>query len=124
MKQITSPKGFTLIEVLVALVLLAVALTAVIKTTSENTINTGHLRDKYFASIIAANKLAEIQTAKSWPGIGLSNGTTEMAKQSWQWDLKVEATPDSRLRKLLLSVSLEQEKDNTLHRLISYIGQP
>jgi len=116
--------GFTLIEVLVALVLLAVALTAVIKTTSENTINTGHLRNKYFASIVASNKLAELQSASIWPGTGNSNGTAELAKQTWLWRLKVDSTPDSRLRKVLISVAPEDNKDNILYRLTSYLGQP
>lgn len=116
--------GFTLLEVLVALVLLAVALSAIMKTASENTINTAHLRDKYFASIVASNKLAELQIAKTWPGVGLSNGRTELAKQKWQWKLKVEGTPDDRLRKIILTVALEQYEDNSLYRLTSYIGKP
>lgn len=117
-------KGFTLIEVLVALVLLAVALSAVIKTATENTINTSRLRDKFFASIVASNKLDELQIAKAWPGIGFSNGVTELAKRKWQWSLNVQTTPDSGLRKLIVSVALEQEKDNTIYRLTSYVSKP
>jgi len=117
-------KGFTLLEVLVALVLLAVALSAIIKTSSENTLNTATLRNKYLASIVAGNKLAELQVAKTWPGIGFSNGNAELAQQKWEWNLKVEGTPDDRLRKLILTVALEQDKEHTLYRLISYLGKP
>ena len=124
MNRIRVTKGFTLLEVLVALVLLAVALSAIIKTASENTLNTAHLRNKYFASIVASNKLAELQIAKTWPGTGFSNGRTELAKQKWQWNVKVENTPDDRLRKIILTVALEQDNDNSLYRLTSYIGKP
>lgn len=124
MNRINTTRGFTLLEVLVALVLLAVALAAIIKTASENTINTAHLRNKYFASIVASNKLAELRVAKTWPGTGFSNGRTELAKQKWQWNVQVENTPDDRLRKLTLTVAHEQDKDNLLFRVTSYIGKP
>ncbi len=109
--------------VLVALVLLAVALTAMIKTASENTINTATIRNKYFASMVAMNKISELQIAKVWPSTGNSNGNTELARQRWHWQMKVENTPDSTLRKVIVKISLDENKEKTFYTLNGYIGQ-
>lgn len=123
MKHPDSQQGFTLIEVLVALVLLAIALSAMIKTASENTINTAYLRDKYLASIIASNKLNELHVLKAWPGIGRSNGYVEMVKQRWRWDMEIKTSPDSNIRRVILSVSLDQDEEKKLYTLNGYLGK-
>lgn len=119
----TSAKGFTLVEVLVALVLLAVALSAMIKTASETTVNTAVMRDKFFASLVATNKVNEIHIQKLWPATGNSNGSEEMGHQSWFWQMKVENTPEPALRKISVEISAEQNKDRILYSLTAYIGQ-
>ena len=123
MKRTPDADGFTLVEVLVALVILAVALSAMIKTASENTLNTAYLRDKYLAGLVAMNKIDELQAGKAWPSTGNSNGNAEMANQNWHWSMKVEATPDESLRKIMLKISPEQDRDRILYTLTSYIGQ-
>lgn len=123
MNRTSSNNGFTLVEVLVALVLLAVALSAMIKTASENIVNTATLRNKYLASLIASNKVNEIRAVHTLPKTGNSNGNIELAKQNWHWKIKVDNTPDSNLRKLTVDISLDQDKDKTLYTLTSYLGE-
>lgn len=123
MNQTNSNNGFTLIEVLVALVLLAIALTAMIKTASENTYNTAVLRDKYLASLVATNKINEIRASRALPKTGSTNGNIELAKQDWHWIIKVDNTADKSLRKLTIDVSLEHEKDRIIYQLTSYLGE-
>lgn len=123
MYRMTPVKGFTLVEVLVSLVLLAVALSAMIKTASENTVNTATIRNKYLASIIATNKISELQIAKTWPSTGKSNGNTELARQDWHWQMEIENTPDENLRKVILKISLEENKEKTFYTLNAYLGQ-
>lgn len=118
-----SAKGFTLVEVLVALVILAVALSAMIKTASENTVNTAKLRDKYFASLVATNKINEIRAARTLPKSGTSNGNVDMARQSWHWNIKVDKTPDESLRKLTVDISAEHDQDHIIYTLTSYLGE-
>ncbi len=122
MNQICNKNGFTLLEVLIALAILAISLTAMIKASSENTVNTAYMRDKYLASIVAANKMNELQLLQNWPGTGNSNGKTELGKYTWKWDIKIENTPDSRLRRVIIAISLD-EKDHTLYKLVGYLGQ-
>jgi general secretion pathway protein I len=118
-----SGKGFTLVEVLVALVLLAVALSAMIKTASENTVNTAYLRNKYLAGMVAMNKIDEMHASRAWPSTGKSNGKAELARQTWYWDMEIENTPDENLRKVELKISPEQDREKILYTLTGYIGQ-
>ena len=66
-------RGFTLLEVLVALAVVAIALGAGIKAAGSNIDNAAYLRDRTLAHWVAMNKLAEMETMKKFP----SPGTTE-----------------------------------------------
>jgi len=116
--------GFTLLEVMVALAILAIALTALMKSASENAVNTAYLRDKTFASIVAANKASEMFLAKVWPSTGNSNGIVEMANDKWQWNMTIENTEDALVRRMIISVNRVQDPKQTLYTLTSFIGQP
>lgn len=116
--------GFTLLEVMVALAILAIALTALMKSASENSVNTAYLRDKTFASIVAANKASEMFLAKVWPNTGNSNGIVEIANDKWQWNMTIEDTEDALVRRMIISVNRAEEPKKFLYTLTSFIGQP
>lgn len=63
-------RGFTLLEVLVALAILAIALGALIKAGSTNTANAVYLRDKTFAHWVALNTITEMQVRDGGEKIG------------------------------------------------------
>ncbi|HVJ29316.1 MAG TPA: type II secretion system minor pseudopilin GspI, partial [Gammaproteobacteria bacterium] len=73
--------GFTLIEVLVALAVIALGLTAVIKALGEYTYAANYMRQKTLASWIATNKLTEIAIAPTWPALGDYDEDVEFARQ-------------------------------------------
>lgn len=116
-------KGFTLIEVLVALAVLAIGLTTLVKVTSQNTIQTAYLKDKTLAQWVAVNKVNEIKLLPEWPNTGTSKGTEEMANQEWQWMMKVSTTPDKDIRRLDVDVKKNFTDDEPLVRFISFIGK-
>ena len=122
-KRSNHHSGFTLIEVLVALVLLAIGLSAMVKSASENTLNTAYLRDKYLASLVATNKLNEMRVLKTWPGIARTNGYIEMVNLRWRWDMEIKSTPDANLRRVILRVSLEQDEEKKLFTLNGYLSK-
>jgi len=109
--------GFTLIEVLAALAVLALALSAIIKATGENAVNAAYLRDKTLAHWVAMNRLAEIRLAGAWPDTGGSNGSEEMAGREWFWQLQVQATPNPDMRRLDIDVRYDDSGDES--RLVS-----
>ena len=79
--------GLTLIEVLIALVIIAIALTAIVKATSEDVENATYLQNKTMATWVADNAVAAIQlNIVNPPFIGQ---VTEMLGRQWYWDAEV-----------------------------------
>ncbi len=120
-------KGFTLLEVLVALAIVAFALTATIKVTGEAAANASYLQNKTLAHWVALNQLAELHVMQRWPSPGSrSTGEDEMAGQVWQWEREVIATDVADIRRVEISVSLGEERGEAtpLTTLTGYLSQP
>ncbi len=98
------PAGFTLLEVLVALVILAVALVALTRTAGLQTRHFDEVRQRALAGWVASNALAEVRLRPGIPEIGRSDGRARMAGRDWPWQLEVEATPARGIRHLRVSV--------------------
>ncbi len=116
--------GFTLIEVMVALVIVAVAIGALISAASGFTNNTGHLRDRTFARWAAANRLAEMRAMRTWPDIGKSEGDTEMARRTWHWRVTTQKVQDSSMRQVEIQIRLDPSHESALFTLTSFVGNP
>jgi general secretion pathway protein I len=117
-------RGFTLVEVMVALAIVAVALPALMFGLYQQLDATAYLRDKSQAQTVALNKLEEVRIlAKATGNLlrGRESGATELANRQWYW--WIESTPSQapEFYRMAISVGLnEQEPDNTLHTLIAF----
>jgi general secretion pathway protein I len=113
--------GFTLIELMVALTVLAIGMTAVLHTTSQ----AGHagifLKQKTIAHWVASNKAAELSINREWLEPGVTTGTETMAKQTWQWETEVRNTEVPELRLVIIRVSLDGEEKASL---TTFLGKP
>ena len=116
-------RGFTLLEVIVALAVLAIALAAVIEGITAYVGNTAYLRDRTLAHWVAMNKAAELQLQKAWPSAGSTRGSTLLADHEWFWTVVVFQTEDDDVRRADIEVS-ERDGGQALTKLITYIGQP
>jgi general secretion pathway protein I len=85
-------RGFTLVEVLVALAVVAIGMAAVMGalTSSANTVS--YLRDKTFAQWVALNQIATLRLSGQMTATGNSDGDTDYAGRSWHWRQEVTAT--------------------------------
>ncbi len=97
-------RGFTLIEVLVALAVLAIALSAAVMATGQYARGLGQRQDLVLARYVAANVIAETRLGERWPQLGERDGEVRMAGRSWRWRLRVSDTPDGDMRRLDASV--------------------
>ncbi len=105
--------GFTLIEILIALVVVSIALAAATTARTHATSNANHLRDKMLAHWVAENRLTEIRIAKEFPAIGSEQSDdVEMGKIDWQWKQTVEKTDDVNLRRITISVYRAESGDS------------
>ena len=115
--------GFTLLEVLVALTIVAVALGAIIRASGQSTGNLVYVRDKIVAAWVAENRIAEAMLADEWPPVGSQSGSEEMLGQEWNWDVQVSVTADPDLRRLDVSVSHAADEDSPLVTLSAFRGR-
>ncbi len=117
-------RGFTLLEVMVAMAVIAIGLGAIITEASRNINNASLLRDMTLAHWVATNKVVEIQVENEWPGAGTDTGDVEMAGRDWHWTVKIINTPDERVRRMDVEVRTDANSERPLASVISYIGDP
>lgn len=112
MMRITRQRAFTLLEVLVALSILAVGLTAAIISSIEITRNSTYLQDKTFAHWLAENILAERQLARNRGTTTptTSTGTSLFARQSWDWAVTTQASANPALRQITVQVTRGKQR--------------
>ncbi len=115
------PGGFTLIEVLVALAVLAIALAAVMQAMGQAIDVTASLRDRNEALWVAQNRYAEHQMRRDWPAADTTDGDTEMGGKKWFWREQVSTTPEPRLRRIEITVRRTSDSKNTLAKLVGYL---
>ncbi|HCB0511977.1 TPA: type II secretion system minor pseudopilin GspI [Klebsiella pneumoniae] len=75
--------GMTLIEVMVALVIFALAGLAVMQSTLQQTRQLGRMEEKILASWLADNQLVQLRLEKRWPALSWSETTVEAAGTRW-----------------------------------------
>lgn len=96
--------GFTLIEVVVALIVVSLGMLAVIETVGGTARNSGYLREKTIAHWVAMNKLTEVRLLPNAPGIDKSSDDVKMAGREWRWTMEVKQTPVESIRRIDISV--------------------
>ena len=117
-------RGFTLLEIMIALAVLAMGMGAVIVSASTTTSNLAYMKDKTLAHWVAMNKLTELQIDKNWPGVGVKTGDYEMASRDWRWEAKVSDTEDEDVRRVDINVFAQQGDKQSLAYVMGYLGRP
>ncbi len=103
-------RGFTLIEVLVALTILAITLGAGIKAAGALTINAQRLADVSTAQWCADNHLVSLKLAKQFPGIGDAEFSCEQLGRTFRGKLAVRPTPNPNFRRVDAQVLDESDQ--------------
>ena len=119
--------GFTLVEVMVALAVVAVALPALLLTLSQQLDGVRYLDDRAQAQWVAANRLAELRlilTAKGTLQSGTLSGTEELAGREWYWWSEgVEPQLPGFFRYEITVADNEAGRDTSLHTLDGYLAK-
>ncbi len=116
--------GFTLLEVMVALVIIAVTLGAMVESNTSSTRNAQHLKNKTIAMLVASNQLVSTRIGKKWPRVSQTTGDETIANQQWFWKQKVTATDDPLLRRIDIDVSLNNDRKFVLYHLTGFMAAP
>ena len=113
--------GFTLLEVLVALVIVGTALGASLRAIGSLTQNSSDLRASMMATWSAENRLAQIRLAREWPALGQHSFNCAQGELQLICEENVFATPNPFFRRVEVSVlEMPSAKDmqNTGRRII------
>jgi len=123
MNQRGTVSGFTLIEILVALAIVAIAMAAVQRSFAQIIDTTLNLRDRNIALWVAQNKLTQYQLEEYWPAVGTHSDATEMASKEWHWVEKVSATQIPDVRRVEIDV-MTAGKEYSLAHLVGLVIKP
>ena len=113
-------RGFTLLEVLIALVVLGVTLTALIHAASVSTRDFAGMRERTFAGWIATNVLTEIRLKEANPAAGRRDGHVRYAGRDWEWTLDVQPTAEEGINRLDVQVYADAERTDPVARLTGF----
>ncbi|MBS0348925.1 MAG: type II secretion system minor pseudopilin GspI [Proteobacteria bacterium] len=116
--------GFTLLETLVALAILAIALTAAFRAMGVTAQSSAELRERLIGDWIAENRLAELRATQAWPNAGSNEGSAEQAGRNYRWREEVKNTANPLFRRVDVSVFSEASDQHAIARLSGYLARP
>ena len=117
-------RGFTLIEILVAMTIIAVGVSALVASAAASTFRADYLREREFGRWVASNKLTELQSVPAWPDIGTTNEEVEMGQFVWYVRVQTQEVADDDLRRVDVQVRLDEDADNYIYTVGSFVGNP
>jgi general secretion pathway protein I len=123
MKTVRSSKrsdGFTLIEVMVALTIIAISLGALLSSSGSQASSAAYLKQKTLAHLVAVNELTQIRISKEFPDIGEEKGSTSMANHDWYWIRKTLKTGDEDAVQVTFTLYADKDYKQNLTSLTGY----
>jgi general secretion pathway protein I len=113
--------GFTLVEVLVALAIIAISMAAALSTSGSQARSASYLKQKTIANWVALNEMTQFQLAHNITVTGKTDGDSKMAGVTWYWTRKV--TPLANVTstfEIEYKVFNDKQRKNSLITLVSY----
>src|SRR5580698_6290552 len=116
--------GFTLVEVLVALVVVALGLTALMVAVNGTARTSGFLRDKSLAQWIALNRLSEVRLTVTKYGQNTDTGELDFGNRKWHYDTRYFDTSMASMKRVVVRVYLgdAKTKGNPLAQAVGFLG--
>lgn len=121
--QPTSARGFSLLEMLVALAIVSIGLIAALRATGVGTEGVGEYRNRMLALWLAQNIVAERTARQDWPTPDVVSNEEEFAGHRFVVRQEVKTTPNPQFRRLEVSLSAREEPGRTLQRSVAFLIQ-
>lgn len=118
-------RGFTLVEVLVALAVVGIAMLALMSSAGHYTRQSAELRDRMVAGWVASDRLARYRAAAAFPEPSVETGQVEQAGEDWVWTAVITPAPgEDDLRRIDVTVARAARADATVLLLTGFVGRP
>jgi len=119
-------RGFTLIEVMVALAIVAIAVPALLFTLDQQIDGRAHLRERSLAQVVARNRLTELRLALRAGRRrlqGAVSGSETLAERDWYWRIRTIATEVPNFSRVEIEVrDREGEGTAPLYTLVAFLA--
>ncbi|WP_299592809.1 type II secretion system minor pseudopilin GspI [uncultured Microbulbifer sp.] len=115
-------RGFTLVEVLVALVIFGVIAASVLKTLQDSVRQQAALEERLTANWVAQQALAEIRLRTDWPPLGKKTEKVLLAEREWQVTAEVKTTNEPKMRQIIVQVG-RPEAESPILTIDSWVAQ-
>jgi general secretion pathway protein I len=124
LKSSQRARGFTLVEVLVALMIVAVGLTALMVAVNGTARTSGFLRDKTLAQWIALNRLTEVRLNVVKFGQNTDIGELDFGSRKWHYDTRYFDTSIASMKRVVVRVYLgdAKTKGNPVAQAVGFLG--
>ena len=116
-------RAFTLVEVMVALAIIALSLTAIASKMSRMIDTSNSMRERTYASWIAQNKITELRLANVIPEVTTTSGDLEYANSQWRWRAVVSESGIENLFRVDVEV-FDEDGDAVIRKVTGFIGEP
>jgi general secretion pathway protein I len=116
--------GFTLVEVLVALMIVVLGLAALMITVSSTARTSGYMRDKTLAQWMALNRLSEVRLNLNKFGQNTDTGEVSFANRTWHYDTRYFDTSIPTMKRVVVRVYAgdAKTKGNPLAESTGFLG--
>ncbi len=116
-------RGFSLLEMLVALAIVSIGLIAALRATGVGTEGVSEYRNRMLAQWLAQNIVSERTARQDWPSPDVISNEEEFAGHLFVVRQEVKTTPNSQFRRLDVSVAAREEPGRTLQRAVAFLTQ-
>ena len=115
--------GFTLLEVLVALAIVAFGIIAAFNGIIQMAHSTARLQERAMGDWIAMNQISEIRLSGDFPDVSEFDGSVEFAGRPWRWQATVSETGVTDLRRIDMSVAFEENPDDVVTIVTGFVSR-
>ncbi len=116
-------KGFTLLEVMLAMAVFSIAGIALLGTAQNNISSLSHIEEQMLANWVASNQLVESHLEAKWPPKNNKKGKVELAGREWFWQQKVLKTTDESMRSVEIQVRLDESAKLPVSSLTTFVSK-
>ena len=120
-------RGFTLLEILVAVAVFSVVSAALIKNATQSVRQAAIIEERVYATWVAENEMsarrAEIRTDASYPSVGTERAGVSMAGRTWDVVVVTDSTENENVRRVTVQVYKESDNTNPVVELDGFVGR-